>query len=119
MLVEDDESVRNLSRLVLEERGYTVLAAESGAKALETFGPLAAAIDLVVTDVIMPQMSGAELVTRLQEMHPSVKVLYVSGYTEEATIHRGVLLEGVDFLQKPFTPEALARKVREVLDANR
>jgi PAS domain S-box-containing protein len=118
MLVEDDESVRNLSRLVLQERGYTVLAAESGAKALETFGPLATAIDLVVTDVIMPQMNGAELVTRLQEMHPEVKVLYVSGYTEEATIHRGALLEGVDFLQKPFTPEALARKVREVLDAN-
>jgi PAS domain S-box-containing protein len=118
MLVEDDESVRNLSRIVLEERGYTVLSAESGAKALETFGPLAAAIDLVVTDVIMPQMSGAELVTRLQEMHPAVKVLYVSGYTEEATIHRGVLLDGVDFLQKPFTPEALVRKVREVLDDN-
>ena len=119
MLVEDDESVRNLTRLVLEEQGYTVLAAESGAKALEAFGPLATAIDLVVTDVIMPQMNGAELVTRLQEMHPQVKVLYVSGYTEEATIHRGVLLQGVDFLQKPFTPEGLARKVREVLNANR
>jgi two-component system, cell cycle sensor histidine kinase and response regulator CckA len=119
MLVEDDESVRNLSRLVLEEHGYTVLAAESGAGALEAFGPLATAIDLVITDVIMPKMNGAELVTRLQEMHPEVKVLYVSGYTEEATIHRGVLLHGVDFLQKPFTPEALARKVRDVLDDNR
>ena len=119
MLVEDDEAVRNLSRLVLEEQGYTVLAAESGAKAIEAFGPLATAIDLVVTDVIMPQMSGAELATRLQEMHPEVKVLYVSGYTEEATIHRGVLLEGVEFLQKPFTPQGLARKVREVLDKNR
>jgi CheY-like chemotaxis protein len=118
MLVEDDEAVRNLSRLVLEEQGYTVLAAESGAKAIEAFGPLATAIDLVVTDVIMPQMSGAELATRLQEMHPEVKVLYVSGYTEEATIHRGVLLEGVEFLQKPFTPQGLARKVREVLDKN-
>jgi two-component system cell cycle sensor histidine kinase/response regulator CckA len=118
MLVEDDESVRNLSRLVLEEHGYTVLAAESGVKALEAFGPLAAAIDLVVTDVIMPQMNGAELTTRLRELHPEVKVLYVSGYTEEATIHRGVLVDGVDFLQKPFTPEGLARKVREVLEKN-
>jgi two-component system cell cycle sensor histidine kinase/response regulator CckA len=71
----------------------------------------------VITDVIMPQMSGAELVVRLQELHPDVKVLFVSGYTEEATIHRGVIDEGMAFLQKPLTPDGLVRRVREVLDA--
>ena len=116
MLVEDDSSVRELSRSVLEKYGYTVLCAESGAVALEAFGPLATAIDLVITDVIMPQMTGAELIARLKELHPAVRVLYVSGYTEEATIHRGVIEKGVEFLQKPFTPEILARKVRQVLE---
>ncbi len=116
MLVEDDESVRELTRSVLEIYGYSVLGADRGAKALEAFGPLATAIDLVITDVIMPQMNGAELVAKLKELHPQVKVLYVSGYTEEATIHRGVIDKGVNFLQKPFTPDSLARKVRHVLD---
>jgi len=116
MLVEDDESVRELTRSVLEMYGYSVLGADHGAKALEAFGPLATAIDLVITDVIMPQMNGAELVAKLKELHPQVKVLYVSGYTEEATIHRGVIDKGVNFLQKPFTPDTLAVKVREVLD---
>ena len=119
LLVEDDDSVRDLSRSVLEGYGFTMLCAERGAIALEAFGPLATAIDLVITDVIMPQMNGAELVARLKELHSTVKVLYVSGYTEEATIHRGVIEKGVDFLQKPFTPDALARKVREVLDRPR
>jgi len=74
------------------------------------------AVDLVITDVVMPQMSGADLVAELKQRHSTVKVLYVSGYTEEATIHRGVIEKGVDFLQKPFTPDSLARKVRQVLD---
>jgi CheY-like chemotaxis protein len=116
LLVEDDEGVRTLARLVLEEHGYTVFSAENGPKAIETFGSLAGTIDLVITDVIMPLMSGAELAKRLGDMHSNLRVLYVSGYTEEATIHRGVLDEGVEFLQKPFTPQALARKVREVIE---
>jgi len=115
LVVEDDEAVRNVARLALEKYGYTVLEAERGAQALEAFGPLATAIDLVMTDVIMAGMSGPELVVRLQELHPDVKVLYVSGYTEEATIHHGVLTEGIAFLQKPFTPDGLARKIRQLL----
>lgn len=115
MVVEDDEAVRNFSQLALEKYGYTVLAAERGTQALEAFGPLAAAIDLVMTDVVMAGMSGPELVVRLQELHPDVKVLYVSGYTEEATIHHGLLTDGIAFLQKPFTADALARKVRQLL----
>jgi PAS domain S-box-containing protein len=115
MVVEDDDAVRGMSQSALEKYGYTVLAAESGAQALEAFGPLAATIDLVVTDVIMAGMSGPELVERLHELHPDVKVLYVSGYTEEATIHHGVLTEGIEFLQKPFTPDLLARRVRQLL----
>ena len=116
LVVEDDEAVRNVSRLALEKYGYTVLQAERGTQALKAFGPLATAIDLVVTDVIMAGMSGPGLVVRLQKLHPDVKVLYVSGYTEEATIHHGVLTEGIAFLQKPFTPDGLVRKVRQLLD---
>ncbi len=118
LVVEDDEAVRDVSRLALEKYGYTVLEAERGTQALEAFGPLATAIDLVVTDVIMAGMSGPGLVLRLQKLHPDVKVLYVSGYTEEATIHHGVLTEGIAFLQKPFTPDGLVRKVRQLLDQN-
>jgi len=118
LVVEDDEAVRNVSRLALEKYGYTVLEAESGTQALEAFGPLATAIDLVMTDVIMAGMSGPGLVVHLQKLHPDVKVLYVSGYTEEATIHHGVLTEGIAFLQKPFTPDGLVRKVRQLLDKN-
>ena len=117
--MEDDQSVRELCRSVLEVKVYTVLGAERGAVALEAFEPLASAIDLVITDVLMPQMSGAELVAGLKELQPMVGVLYVSGYTEEATIHRGVIEKGVEFLQKPFTPDGLVHKVRQVLDHNK
>jgi two-component system, cell cycle sensor histidine kinase and response regulator CckA len=118
MLVEDDDAVRELATLTLEQYGYTVLPAESGTQALEFLGPLAVIVDLVVTDVIMPRMSGPALVALLKQMHPETKVLYISGYTEDATIQHGVLDHGVEFLQKPFTPEGLAQKVREVLDKN-
>ena len=116
LLVEDDESVRELSRSILQRQGYTVLASEGAATALKAFGTRDSAVDLVITDVVMPQMSGADLVAELKQRHSTVKVLYVSGYTEEATIHRGVIEKGVNFLQKPFTPDSLARKVRQVLD---
>jgi two-component system cell cycle sensor histidine kinase/response regulator CckA len=117
LLVEDDEAVRKLSSLALEGRGYDVLAAQTGEQALEflsIIGPNI--IDLVVTDVVMPGMSGAQMIAKLSEVYPDVRVLYMSGYTEDATIHHGVLDQGVEFLQKPFTPDGLARRVRQLLD---
>jgi PAS domain S-box-containing protein len=116
MLVEDDAAVRSLSIQALEAQGYNVLAAENGPQALELFGPMSAVIDLVVSDVVMPGMSGAQMVSRLRESHPSAKVLYMSGYTADASIHHGMLDAGVEFLQKPFTPDGLTRRVRQVLD---
>lgn len=116
LLVEDDRAVRELSRAALEMYGYKVLEAPGGPQALELFGPSVGDIDIVVTDVIMPGMNGAVLVERLHELRPDLNVLFVSGYTEDATIRHGVLAEGVAFLQKPFTPQTLARRVREELD---
>ena len=117
MLVEDDDLVRKLSTSVLEGYGYTVLAAEDGRQALEFLEPLATTIDLVITDVVMPGMGGAQMVSKLRAIRPNIKILYVSGYTAEASILHGVLEEGVEFLPKPFTPEGLAAKVRNILDS--
>jgi len=116
LLVEDDRAVRELSRAALEMYGYKVLEAPGGSEALKLFGPSVSDIDIVVTDVIMPGMNGAALVERLHEQRPDLNVLFVSGYTEDATIRHGVLAEGVAFLQKPFTPQTLARRVREEID---
>ena len=116
LLVEDEAAVRDLARQILELGGYTVLEAGHGDEALllsEQQGP----IHLLMTDVIMPGMSGPELAERLVKQHPEMKVLYVSGYTDEAIVHHGVLGAGLSFLQKPFTPDSLIRKVRQVLDA--
>jgi PAS domain S-box-containing protein len=115
MLVEDDGSVRELVRNVLRDKGYRVLEASRGEEALELSELYAGRIDLLVTDVVMPQMSGCELAHRLVGLRPQVKVLYISGYTDNAAWYPGGLDAEGAFLQKPFTPEALARKVREVL----
>jgi PAS domain S-box-containing protein len=116
LLVEDAAPVRTLARRSLEAHGYTVLDAPDGPSALEVAAGHAAAIDILVTDVVMPGMSGRELAERLAPLRPSMKVLYTSGYTDDAMVRQGVLSAGVAFLQKPFVPESLARKVREVLD---
>ncbi|HEX9524004.1 MAG TPA: response regulator, partial [Reyranella sp.] len=113
LLVEDQKEVRALTRRILEKRGYRVLVAATGAEAVVLAEQHE--IDLLVTDVVMPGMSGSELGTRLGPLYPGMKVLYLSGYTDEAILHQGLLEPGVAFLQKPFTPESLARKVREVL----
>jgi two-component system, cell cycle sensor histidine kinase and response regulator CckA len=128
LLVEDQEEVRKVTRRMLETRGYTVLVAASGQEALrvgealqgrrradEPKGP----IDLLVTDVVMPGMSGREVALLLAPSHPSMRVLYLSGYTDESIVHHGMLEPGIAFLQKPFTAEALARKVHEVLNSPR
>jgi PAS domain S-box-containing protein len=116
LLVEDDEQVRKVAVRILEGAGYAVVAAASGAEALELFSVREGKIDLLITDVVMPRMSGRELVTTLQEHTPDLKVLFTSGYTENSIAHHGVLDPGVEFLGKPFGRDGLLRKVREVLD---
>jgi GAF domain-containing protein/CheY-like chemotaxis protein len=117
LLVEDEEAVRELARDILQANGYTVLDTQHGGEALLTCERHAGPIQLMVTDAVMPQMSGRELGERLAPLRPEMKVLYMSGYTDDAVVRHGVLDSGTAFLQKPFTPDMLARKVREVLDA--
>jgi len=117
LLVEDERLVRVLARKVLEQAGYRVLVAEGGAQALELAHGHNGVIDLLVTDVVMPEMSGRELVRRLLQERPAVRVLYMSGYSDEAVAQHGVLDVGTSFIAKPFTPTTLAAKVREVLQA--
>jgi len=117
LLTEDDYAVRSLARSVLEMYGYNVLEAASGREAIE-IATRVPGIGLLITDVVMPQMSGREVASEVREIVPQIRVLYLSGYAENAIIHHGVLDEGVAFLAKPFTPEGLARKVREALDKN-
>jgi len=116
LLVEDAQRVRAVVREILEMSGYTVLEAHHGAAALELSNRHAGPIHLLVTDVVMPQMSGRELAQRLSTLRPDLKVLYMSGYTDDAIVRHGVLASGIAFLSKPFTPDALALKVRELLD---
>ncbi len=117
LLVEDDEFVRNLSRRVLESRGYSLLEARNGVEALRLAAGYSGPLHLLLTDVVMPDMGGKALAERLVADHPRLKVIYMSGYTDNAIARHGVLEPGVPFLQKPFSPKDLARKVRAVLDS--
>ncbi|HEX5856104.1 MAG TPA: response regulator, partial [Thermoanaerobaculia bacterium] len=117
LMVEDDDGVRRLACHVLLSLGYTVLCAESGRQALDLARDHKGRIDLVLTDVVMPEMSGREVERRLAEAGYAARVLFMSGYSDDAVLRHGVLETGVAFLPKPFTPGALGRKVREVLDA--
>ncbi len=117
LLVEDEEVVRNLVREILEGNGYTVLEAQNGAEALDLGRRVTTPIQLLVTDVVMPKMSGRELAERLVTIHRETRVLYMSGYTDGAIGQHGVLDPHTEFLQKPFTFDDLAQKVRKVLDA--
>ena len=117
LLVEDEEVVRSFARGLLESRGYEVLEAKGANDALEIGGRYKKHIHLLLTDVVMPQMSGRELAEHLAPLHPETKVLYMSGYADHAVVQHGLLDPGTAFLQKPFTPDALARKLREVLDS--
>ncbi len=115
LLVEDEAALLKLGKQLLERLGYTVLAAGSPNQALELAGAHAGVIHLLLTDVIMPEMSGRDLWQRLGALRPGLKCLFMSGYTANVIAHHGVLDDGVHFLQKPFSREALANKLREVL----
>jgi CheY-like chemotaxis protein len=116
LLVEDEEAVRSLARGLLESSGYEVLEANGAHEALQVGKRHKERIHLLLTDVVMPQMSGRELAEHLAPLHPETKVLYMSGYADNAVVHHGLLDPSAFFLQKPFTADALARKLREVLD---
>jgi two-component system cell cycle sensor histidine kinase/response regulator CckA len=119
LLVEDEEAVRSMVSKVLQNRGYTVLEARHGNEAVEVSERYEGSINLMVTDVVMPQMSGRELAERLTTLRPKMHVLYMSGYPDNTIVQHGVLEPGTSFLQKPFTISALETKVREILDGAR
>jgi len=116
LVVEDEEQVRDIAVRILEELGYQVIQAGDGKEALERAQRQPAPIHRLLTDVVMPRMSGRELADRICEIRPGIKVLYMSGYADNAIVRHGVLEPGTAFIQKPFTPNGLARKIREVLE---
>ena len=117
-MVEDAAPVRTVMRQGLERYGYTVLEAPDGDTALQLAAKHHGPIHLLLTDVVMPGVSGRQLADQLVRLRPGIKVLYASGYTDDAIIHHGILEPGIAYLQKPFTRDALALKVREVLDGS-
>jgi CheY-like chemotaxis protein len=116
LLVEDEEAVRGLACRILERQGYRVIPAQHGRDAMEIATKEEGRIDLVLTDVVMPGMNGRGLVERLSGIRPTIKSLYMSGYTDDDIIRRGFIEPSKSFLQKPFTSEALLQTVRKVLD---
>jgi CheY-like chemotaxis protein len=117
LLVEDEEAVRVIVSKILQNKGYAVLEARQGHEALQICKDHQGPIHLMVTDVVMPHMSGSELAERLATLRPELRVLFMSGYPDNAIVHHGVLGDGTSFLQKPFTLSALECKVRDLLDA--
>jgi two-component system, cell cycle sensor histidine kinase and response regulator CckA len=118
LLVEDDEMVRNLVRETLEREGYKIIDSADPVEAQRLAEDFRGKIQLLITDVVMPRLSGKELARTLTQRRPDVKVLYMSGYTDSAIVNSGILQREVAFLQKPFTPAALSNKVREVLETD-
>ncbi len=116
LVTEDEDAVRTLVRFALEEQGYTVLTSSTGEDAIERLETYAGKVDLLLTDVIMPGMSGRELVDRARASCPGMRVLFMSGYTDDALDRHGLREHSDQFIQKPFTPLGLVRRVREVLD---
>jgi len=117
LIAEDNAEVREFACDVLRQRGYLILDAPDAAEAIELVLTHPGPVHLLLTDVVLPAASGKELATRIQELRKETRCVYMSGYAADAIGRRGVLDAGTNFLQKPFTPEALAAKVRAVLDA--
>ena len=116
LIVEDDDSLRKFSQRTLQHHGYRILEAENGEDALRVSEAYDGTIDLLITDVVMPKMGGKETAERLQSLYPHMKVLYMSGYTDNAIVHHGVLKPGLNFIEKPFTLKGLAHIVKEILN---
>ncbi|HEV7705083.1 MAG TPA: response regulator [Gemmatimonadaceae bacterium] len=115
LLVEDESALRSLMRRILERSGYVVLEAEHGAQALEKCESHEGAIDLVVSDIVMPTMGGQEMANRLREVRPNSRLLFVSGFTDDEVMHQGIIISGSAYLQKPFSPTSLVAKIGEML----
>ncbi len=115
LVVEDVEELRELTTRLLERQGYKVLVASNADEALQVFDQHSS-IDVILTDVVMPGASGPELTRQLVNRRPMLKVIYMSGYSEDAIVHHGVLKQGIAFLHKPFSSQTLGRKIREVLE---
>ena len=116
LVVDDEPQILRVMRASLPARGYEVRTATNGQEALDEMHKEMP--DLLILDLVMPEMSGKELVDHLKEQRADLKVLFMSGYTDEAIVHHGVLDSSVEFIQKPFTPASLIRRVRDVLDSN-
>ncbi|HBG92622.1 MAG TPA: hypothetical protein DDX12_04025 [Nitrospiraceae bacterium] len=116
LLAEDEETVRKLTRVVLEEYGYTVIEAGDGQEAISKFMENKDRIDLFLSDIIMPRMNGREAYERIKKIKPKLKVLFASGYPSDFTHKNEILVAGLDFIAKPVSPDNLLKKVREVLD---
>ena len=116
LLVEDEAAVRNMIGTVLREYGYRVFEAENGNEALRIYDKEKKTIDLIITDVVMPGMSGREVIQKIERGRSGVRVLYISGYSDDSVVRHGIQEDGVHFLQKPFTPSELSSKVRQILD---
>jgi CheY-like chemotaxis protein len=117
VVAEDSEEVRMLSVKILEGQGYKVYAAPDGSECLRIVNELNGSVDMLITDVIMPDMNGKSLYMRIAEKYPHTKVLYMSGYADSTFTQNGILEEGTAYIQKPFSAAGLAGKVREVLDS--
>ncbi len=118
LVAEDEEVVRKFVRSILEKSGYTVLEAHHGSEALRVALQHPGLIHLLLTDMVMPLMDGKLLAQRMVDLRPGIRVLFMSGYSQNAVVHHGVLESGTAFIEKPFTVESLARKVREALDTS-
>jgi len=116
LIVEDDKSFLNICKTFLERLGYTVLNTQMPKQAIHLAEKHIGNIHMVITDVVMPEMNGVELLERLITIMPGMKCLYMSGYTSNIIFHNGLLYEGVNFIQKPFSMKMLAEKIREILD---